>query len=60
MTRAENLSSSGAEQTKEEKHVIDALRGNHYPSGFIQKYTITSRRREEVEVERPKATVTLP
>ena len=43
----------------EKKHVTDALRGNDYPSGFIQKHSITSRR-EEVEVERPKTTFTLP
>ena len=55
MTRAENLSSLGVERTEEEKHVTDALRGNDYPSGFIQKHTITSRRREEVEIKRPKA-----
>ena len=60
MTRAKNLSSSGVEWTEEEKHVTDALRGNDYPSGFIQKHTITSRRREEVEVKRPKTTLTLP
>ena len=54
MTRAENLSSSDVERKEEEKHVTDALRGNDYPSGFIQKHTITSRRREEVEVKRPK------
>ena len=51
MTRAENLSSSGVERTEEEKCVTDALRSNDYPSGFIQKHTITSRR-EDVEVER--------
>ena len=39
MTRAENLSSSGVEQTEEEKCITDALRGNDYPSGFIQKHT---------------------
>ena len=60
MTRAENLSSSGVERTEEEKRVTDALRGNDYPSGFIQKHTITSRRREGVEIERPKTTLTLP
>ena len=60
MTRAENLSSSGVEQTEEEKRVTDALRGNDYPSGFIQKHTITSRRREGVEIERSKTTLTLP
>ena len=60
MTRAENLSSSGVERTEEEKHVTDALRGNDYPSGFIQKHTISSRRNEEVEVERPQTTLTLP
>ena len=58
MTRAENLSSSGVERT-EEKRVTDALRGNDYPSGFIQKHTITSRR-EGVEIERPKTNLTLP
>ena len=47
MTRAENLPSSGVERTEEEKCVTDALRGNAYPSGFIQKHTITSRRRKE-------------
>ena len=45
---------------EEEKHVTDALRGNDYPSGFIQKHTFTSRRREGVEIERPKTTFTLP
>ena len=59
MTRAENLSSLGVEQT-EEKRVTNALRGNDYPSGFIQKHTITSRRREGVEIERPKTALTLP
>ena len=60
MTRAENLSSSGVERTEEEKCVTDALRGNDYPSDFIQKHTITSRRREGVEVKRPKTTLTPP
>ena len=60
MTRAENLSSSGVERTEEEKRVTDALRGNDYSSGFIQKHTITSRRKEGVEIERPKTTLTLP
>ena len=54
MTRADNLSSLGVEQKEEEKHVTDAMRGSDYPSGFIQKRTITSRRKEEVEVEKPK------
>ena len=31
MTRAENLSSLGVDQTEEEKYVTDALRGNEYP-----------------------------
>ena len=31
-----------------------------YPSGFTQKHTITSRRREGVKIERPKTTLTLP
>ena len=56
----ENLSSSGVEQTEEEKRVTDALRCNDYPSGFTQKHTIASRRREGVEIERPKTTLTLP
>ena len=60
MTRADNLSSSGVERTEEEKQVTDALRGNGYPSGFIRKHTIPSRRREEVENERPRTTLTLP
>ena len=60
MTRAENLSSSGVLWTEEEKHVTDALRGNDYRSGFIQKHTTTSKRREEVEVKRPKTTLTPP
>ena len=60
VTRADNLSSSGVEQTEEEKQVTDALRGNGYPSGFIRKHTIPSRRREEVENERPRTTLTLP
>ena len=59
MTRAENMSSSGVEQTEEEKRGTDALRGNDYPSGFIQNHTITSRI-EEVEIQRPKTTLTLP
>jgi len=60
MTRTENLFSSCEEWTEEEKRVTNALRGNDYPSGFIQKHCVTSRRREEVEVERPKTTLTLP
>ena len=60
MTRADNLSSSGVERTEEEKRVTDALRGNDYPSGFIRKHTIPRRRREELENERPKTTLTLP
>ena len=60
MTRVENLSPSGVGPTEEEKHVTDVLRGNNYPSGFIQKHTITSRRREEVKVERSKTSLTLP
>ena len=60
MTRAENLSSSGVERTEEEERVTDALRGNDYLSGFIQKHTITSRMREGVEIERPKTTLTQP
>ena len=55
-----NLSSSGMERTEEEKRVTGALRANNYPSGFIQKHTITSRRREELEIERPQTTLTLP
>ena len=39
MTIAENLSSLGVERTEEENRVTDALRGNDYPSGFIQKHT---------------------
>ena len=60
MTRSDNLCSLGVERTEEEKRVTDALRGNGYPTGFMQKHTITSRRSEEVEVERPKTTLTLP
>ncbi len=59
MTRADNLSSLGVEQKEEEKHVTDVMRGSDYPSGFIQKQT-SRRSREEVEVERPKTTLTLP
>ena len=54
------MSFSGVEQTEEEKRGTDALRDNDYHSGFIQKHTITSRRREEVEIERPKTSLTLP
>ena len=60
MTRVDNLSSSGVERTEEEKCVTDAPRGNDYPSGFIRKHTIPRRRREELENERPKTTLTLP
>ena len=60
MTRADNLFSSGVEQTEEEKGVTDGLRGNDYTSGFIRKHTIPRRRREELENERPKTTLTLP
>ena len=55
MTRAENLSSLGVDRTEEEKRVTDALGDNDYPSGFIQWHIITSKRREEVEIKRPKA-----
>ena len=57
MTRSDYLCSLGVEWTEEENRVTDPLRGNGYPSGFMQKHTITSRRREEVEVERPKTTL---
>ena len=40
--------------------VTDALRGNDYLSGFPQNNTITSGRRQEVEVERAKTNVSLP
>ena len=59
MTRADNLSFSGVERTEEKKCIKDTLRGNDYPSGFIQKHTIASRSREEAEVVRPKTPLTL-
>ena len=59
MTRADRLSYSGVEWTEEEKCIMDALRDNDYPSGLIYKYTIVSRKEEEVENKRPKTILTL-
>ena len=58
MTRAQNMSSSGVEQTEEENCGTDALKGNDYHSGFIQNHTTS--RREEIEIQRPKTPLTLP
>ena len=60
MTRAEQLSSLSVELAEEEKQVVDALRGNCYPSVFVHKNTTYSRRREEAEDQGPRTTLTLP
>ena len=53
MTRADNLLFSGVERAEGEKQVTDALRSNGYHPGFIRQHTTSSRRREEVDGQRP-------
>ena len=57
--RANTLSSSGVQRV-EEKKIVDALKENGYPSSFICKQSCPTRHRQEVDVRRPRTTVTLP
>ena len=47
----DNLSSSGMECAEEENHVMNALKGNDYPSGFSRKLTIARRRRQNERLQ---------
>ena len=60
MSRANTLSSSGVQQVEEEKKIVDALKENGYPSRFIRKHSCPTRHRQEVDVRKPRTTVTLP
>ena len=60
MSRANTLSSSGVQQVEEEKKIVDALTENGYPSSFIRKHLCPTRHRQEVDVRKPRTTVTLP
>ena len=59
MSRANTLSSSGVQRVEELK-IVDALKENGYPSSFIRKHSCPTRHRQEVDVRRPRTTVTLP
>ena len=60
MSRANTLSSSGLQRVEEEKKIVDALKENGYPSRFIRKHSCPTRHRQEVDVRKPRTTVTLP
>ena len=60
MSRANTLSSSGVQQVEEETKIVDALTENGYPSSFIRKHLCPTRHRQEVDVRKPRTTVTLP
>ena len=57
----ETLSSpSTATRTVTEKKIVDALKENRYSSSFICKHLCSTKHRQDVEVRRPRTTVTLP
>ena len=60
MSRANTLSSSCVQRMEEEQDIVDALKENCYPSRFIRKHSCPTRHRQEVNVRRPRTTVTLP
>ena len=60
MSRANTLSSSGVQRVEEEKKIVEALKENSYPSSFIRKHSCPTRHRQEVDVRKPRTTVTLP
>ena len=61
MHRASTLSSN-MERVVEEKKVMEALRDNGYPSGFIHRHSDkrTSRQTEDEQPRLPRSSLTLP
>ena len=61
MCRASALSSNGVERVAEEKKVMEALRDNGYPSGFVHRHSdnMAPRRRED-DQGLPRTSLTLP
>ena len=59
LSRSNTLSSLGVQRVEEEK-IVEALKENSYPSSFIHKHSCPTRHRQEVDVRRPRTTVTLP
>ena len=45
---------------EEEKKIVDTLKENGYPSRLIRKHSCPTRHRQEVDVMKPRTTVTLP
>ena len=61
MHRASTLSSNSVERMVEEKKVMEALRDNGYPSGFIHRHSDNrTPRQTEVDQRLPRTTLTLP
>ena len=61
MCRASALSSNGVEGVAEENKVMEALRDNGYPSGFVHRHSDNrAPRRREDEQRVPRTSLTLP
>ena len=60
LSRANTLSFSDVQRMEEEKKIVDALKENGYPSSYIRKHSCQTRHRQEVDVRKPRTTVTLP
>ena len=61
MCRASALSSNGVERVAEEKKVMEALRDNGYPSGFVHRHSDNrAPRRGEDDQREPRTSLTLP
>ena len=58
MFRANTLPSLGVQRVEE--RIVDALKEDGHPSSFIRKHLCPPRHRQEVDVRRPRTTVTLP
>ena len=61
MHRASTLSSNGVERVAEEKKILEVLRDNGCPSGFIHRYSDNrTPRRTEDDQRLPRTSLTLP
>ena len=61
MCRASALSSNGVERVAEEKKVMEELRDNGYPSGFVQRHSdCRAPRRREDDQRVTRTSLTLP
>ena len=61
MCRASALSSNGVERVAEEKKVMEALRDNGYPSGFVHRHSDNRAPRWREDDQRlPRTSLTLP